>query len=123
MVVSAGTKFLTKFLILITAGMFVQMAHAEGGCPEGMAPYAVQNQGGNVFNCTPIPGYNQQSQPQQPPPPPVKWADRWGTIVISNEPGKTPIFGVSSNMKSKSMAETTAINKCKALGGGHVKLI
>jgi hypothetical protein len=117
MVVIAGTKFLINFLILITAGMFVQIAHAEGSCPEGMAPMGQKCEGGYCIpNCAPG-DYSQQSQPQQLPP--VKWADRWGAVAIGGGSGHPAIVGLSENMANRGSAETTALSKCKSQRGGE----
>jgi hypothetical protein len=110
-------KFLTKFLILIAASMLIQIAHAEGGCPEGMAPYASPN--GPGIMCTPIPGYNQQSQPQQPSLPPARWADQWGAIVTDNPHG---IVGSAKEMSNEADAKRSAYASCKAKRGDDCKL-
>ena len=111
-------RILYSTLIVIAVHLIMPAAHAQqyeqgsgiGGCQAGSG----------VCNGWQWQGQSRQEspQPQQPPAPPMKWADRWGTIVIGGESGKPAIFGVSSNMPSKSTAETLAINKCKTLGGG-----
>jgi hypothetical protein len=108
-------KFFKILLILILFFLSMSMLRAQqfeqgsgiGGCQAGSG----------VCNGWQWQGSQQQSSPQ-PSAPPVRWADRWGALVIGGEIGKPAVFGVSSNMESESSAKTLAINKCKALGGG-----
>ena len=116
-----STNEILKILLILTLiFLSVPMLHAQqfeqgsgiGGCQAGSG----------VCNGWQWQRSQQQSSPQ-PSAPPVRWADRWGALVIGGETGKPAVFGVSSNMDSKSSAETWAINKCKALGGGDTCIV
>jgi len=108
-------KQLLKLSALMVAGLFIQAAYAEGGCPPGYYPTNPSG-AGSAQGCYPI--YNNNASSSTPYSPPVKWADRWGAIVIGWHPNTDGIVGKSSNMKSKAEAETAAMNDCKSQGGG-----
>jgi hypothetical protein len=107
-------------LALLLACLF-HMPHAWAQCAPGIP------EAGNP-ECLPpddpnSPYYqssNGQSNGHMPPPRPVvRWADRWGAIVIDNNNGRA---GNSTNYSSKSEAVNAAMNDCIAHGGQQCKV-
>ncbi|WP_266169273.1 DUF4189 domain-containing protein [Dyella subtropica] len=96
--------------LLLGITMSYAPAHAEGGCPPGQIPYS----GTDIGSCGPIPGYNQQQQPQAPAVPPPRWESRWGAIATDEPHG---IVGASRNGLSEKAAKHDAIADCKSKGG------
>jgi hypothetical protein len=107
-------KCIVKLLLFIVIELFVQLVYAEGGsCPDGYYPIGGQG----TMGCAPLPDnyYGNNSNNYASP---VKWVDRWGSIVIGWDANNNGIFGKSVNMPNKADAEATAMKDCKLQRGG-----
>lgn len=90
-------------------------AHAEQGCPAGLAP--IGQAPGPI--CVPQPGYGLGSSPapaqgQQPSAPPPRWIDRWGAVSLDIVASK---MGVATEKKSRREAQRSALKDCQGRGG------
>lgn len=116
---SAVLGWLSIALLLLS----MSVAQAEGGCPPGHYPYSIGNAHGQPGpqGCAPIPGYNNQPQPQsrQSSPPPPQWVDYWGAIATAPDQG---VIGVSTNLSSDSEAKHAALSDCHSKGGLNCKI-
>lgn len=99
----------TSLKLILLLFSFSTMAHAEGGCPDGMRPLQQPGQGGPQ-GCAPLPN-SQQRGPNLPIP---NWANRWGAIAADKD---APALGTSENVRSEDMAKSIAIANCQAQGG------
>ncbi|NUO74953.1 MAG: DUF4189 domain-containing protein [Lysobacter sp.] len=103
--------------LALFAGLMVNGARAEQGCPSGFTPNAAGTPGAQ---CIPIGGLNGSGDgggySQDPGP---QWASRWGAIAIDNASGKT---GLAGSMSSKRKAEKGALAQCKEKGGANCQV-
>lgn len=108
---------MTRILLIFafaSVGLAVNShAHAEGGCPYGQYP----RQGQGWQTCVPIPGADQgNARPTQNP---GHWEASWGALATF-EPGG--VLGEATWLRSRSEAESAALNDCKTKGGTACKL-
>jgi len=110
-----------KTLFLVMLGLSIQMAYAEGPCPQGEIDID-QRCGGGVCQpvCAPIQNYNNN---YAPPPPPIRWIEQCGAIALGVTQNNSKILGTSANMISETVATTFAMNDCNAKGGGDTCVI
>lgn len=107
-------RYIFLSALLLSAGA----VYAEGRCPPGQYPVG-SSQG--VMGCAPIPGGGDGSSAPSAPVPSGKWEKRWGAIAddaSANARGVVGSTGVSESRKSKSEAESVALEQCR-LGGGQ----
>lgn len=98
------------------SGLIVEIAYAEGGtCPDGYYPIGGQGTSG----CAPMP-YNNPTAPT--PPPPVRWADRYGSIVFGVDSKGDGILGTSKDKTTSRDANDAAIQNCTSQGGHACKV-
>ncbi|MDA7418424.1 DUF4189 domain-containing protein [Xenophilus arseniciresistens] len=89
-------------LLLVVFASFA--AHAQ--CSPGTILYHTPT---NSY-CGPDPNYTGQQQPQQRP---EIWHDRYGALAVDTNGGT---LGAAINMRSRSEAEKTAMDDCRAQG-------
>ena len=94
-----------KVLLILVLTAFSTITFAEGGCPPGSYPAAPPAT--NV--CNPFPSPRNSQIPKTS----GHWETRWGSIAS----GLTS-FGTVVGMRSKRLAEKSALSKCKASGDG-----
>lgn len=95
------TRLLALAVILVAP-----LAHAEQGCPDGMYPGGMQPNGPI---CVPVPGAGGSGAQQL-----ERWEDRWGAIATD---AKNGYMGVAVDMRSKYLAQATALTQCRDFGG------
>ncbi|WP_162250163.1 DUF4189 domain-containing protein [Lysobacter sp. Root667] len=99
---------------LLMVGLIVcGSAHAEQGCPEGLAP--IGQAPGPI--CVPQPGYGiggPSPVQQRLSAPQPRWLERWGAVAIDVVASK---MGTATDRKSSRDAERAALKDCKNRGG------
>lgn len=86
------------------------VAYAEQGCPDGLYPGGMQPNGPI---CIPIPGARTRGQSPMEAPQKEQWSARWGAIATDNETG---YMGTADGHVSKSIADETALKRCRKVG-------
>ncbi len=104
-----------RVLLLLIGLAGSGQALAEGRCAPGQYPIGGQGAGG----CAPIPGGAANSGASSGPVAAGKWENRWGSVAEDRDPvpGTFTSTGVVVGQKSKRIAESVALQRCKRSGG------
>lgn len=98
-------KLRDQIVLLLALSMLIiqtGVSKAEGACPPGSYQTTPQGPHGPI-GCAPLPTKNSKAV----------MLDRWGAFASD----KNGNWGISSDMKSKSLAEQAALNTCRERGG------
>lgn len=105
---------LKRSCLLLLVLLFVGIARAEQGCPDGLYPGGAAS----AQICIPMPGYgingNSSNTPQAAEP---RWMTRWGALALDVTSAGGSKLGRAEGLGSKRKAEAAAIADCRARGG------
>ncbi|QDE38923.1 DUF4189 domain-containing protein [Luteibacter pinisoli] len=107
---STECDFMKNLFLAFLLLAYSALSFAEGGCPPGQYP----QQGQGWKSCIPIPGQSGAVDAPQ-----ARWSDRW--LAFATDTGQG-ILGTSINMSTMNLAESAAMDSCKAKGGTACKI-
>lgn len=105
---------LKRSCLLLLVLLFVGIAQAEQGCPDGLYP------GGAAPGqlCIPMPGYGIGGNIPAAAAPESGWKLTWGAVALSS----TGEIGAITGQPSESKAKREALARCAGYGGKDCKL-